>query len=107
MGKGYRQQQFLKDLKSFEPILIAESHKYHIPGLEAEDIQQEVRLRLWIKYPTFLKEKSSFRTWANKVMKNCIKNMMRDAKRECRKPLNRAISLDDIILNSEYNCTQF
>ena len=94
MGKSSKQQQFLKDLESFEPILIAESKKHNIDGWEAEDIQQEVRLRLWIKYSTF-KGKSSFKTWANKVMKNCIKNMMRDANRECRKPLNRAISLDD------------
>ena len=97
MGKGSKrkQQQFLKDLESFEPILIAESHKYHIPGLEAEDIQQEVRLRLWIKYSTF-KGKSSFKTWANKVMKNCIKNIKRDAERQCRKSLSYSISFDDL-----------
>jgi len=94
MGKSSKQQQFLKDLESFEPILIAESKKHNIDGWEAEDIQQEVRLRLWIKYSTF-KGKSSFKTWANKVMKNCIKNIIRDENRELRKYLNEAISYDD------------
>ena len=94
MGKSSKQQQFLKDLESFEPILIAESKKHNIDGWEAEDIQQEVRLRLWIKYSTF-KGKSSFKTWAIKVMQNCIKNIIRDENRELRKYLNEAISYDD------------
>ena len=95
MGKSSKQQQFLKDLESFEPILIAESKKHNIDGWEAEDIQQEVRLRLWIKYSTF-KGKSSFKTWANKVMKNCIKNIKRDAERQRRKSLSCSISFDDL-----------
>ncbi|HQK58759.1 MAG TPA: sigma-70 family RNA polymerase sigma factor [Candidatus Pacearchaeota archaeon] len=100
MGKSSKQQQFLKDLESFEPILIAESKKHNIDGWEAEDIQQEVRLRLWIKYSTF-KGKSSFKTWANKVMKNCIKNIKRDAERQCRKSLSYSISFDDLDDESE------
>ncbi|HQG81963.1 MAG TPA: sigma-70 family RNA polymerase sigma factor [Caldisericia bacterium] len=100
MGKSSKQQQFLKDLESFEPILIAESKKHNIDGWEAEDIQQDVRLRLWIKYSTF-KGKSSFKTWANKVMKNCIKNIKRDAERQCRKSLSYSISFDDLDDESE------
>jgi len=100
MGKSSKQQQFLKDLESFEPILIAESKKHNIDGWEAEDIQQEVRLRLWIKYSTF-KGKSSFKTWAIKVMQNCIKNIKRDAERQCRKSLSYSISFDDLDDESE------
>jgi len=90
------ENQFLKLLAEIEPIIKAESYKYHIPGMEPDDIQQEIRLRLWLKYSTF-KGRSSFKTWANKVIKNCIKNLMRDSQTDKSKALNTAISLDEFL----------
>ena len=90
------ENQFLKLLAEIEPIIKAESYKYHIPGMEPDDIQQEIRLRLWLKYSTF-KGRSSFKTWANKVIKNCIKNLMRGSQTDKYKALNTAISLDEFL----------
>jgi len=90
------ENQFLKRLAEIELIIKAESYKYHIPGMEPDDIQQEIRLRLWLKYSTF-KGRSSFKTWANKVIKNCIKNLMRDSQTDKSKALNTAISLDEFL----------
>lgn len=80
-------------MDDFDRIIVAEAHRWEIPGMTYEDIAQEVRLHLWLKKSTFRGE-SSYRTWANKVMKNCIKNLLRDSQTKKARYLNRAVSIE-------------
>jgi RNA polymerase sigma-70 factor (ECF subfamily) len=86
---------FLENLKKFEPILKAECHKHEISGMEWEDLAQEVRLKLYLKKDTFRGE-SSFKTWANRVMINCIIDLERTSKTKKASHLNEADDLDRI-----------
>jgi RNA polymerase sigma factor (sigma-70 family) len=81
----------------FEKIIIAEAKKHNIPGLDWEDIAQEVRIRLWTKRHLFNPDKSSYKTWANRVMSNCIRNLIRASKSKKAAFLNEAISLEKFI----------
>jgi RNA polymerase sigma factor (sigma-70 family) len=58
------------------------SKYYHIPGYEAEDLAQELRIQLLLKEPKFNPEKSAYRTWANYVMKNKMIDLLRKHKNE-------------------------
>lgn len=86
---------FEEDLNNFEPIIKAECRKKEISGMSWEDQAQEVRLKLWLKYPSF-KGNSSFKTWANRVMLNCLKNLKRDSETKKASYLNNASCLDDL-----------
>jgi RNA polymerase sigma-70 factor (ECF subfamily) len=86
---------FLENLKKFEPILKAECHKHIISGMEWEDLAQEVRLKLYLKKDSFRGE-SSFKTWANKVMINCIIDLERDSKTKKAGYLNNALDIDKL-----------
>lgn len=90
------EEQFLVELDKFEPIIKAESHKKEIEGLEPDDIAQEVRIKLWLGYQSFDDSKSSFKTWANKVMTNCILNLVRDSNTNKANYLNKAVDIDDL-----------
>ena len=88
----------LKDLQQFEPIIKAEAHKHNIQGMDWEDIAQEIRIKLWQKEKLFNPIKSSYKTWANKVMKNCIKDLIKGSQRK-KQTLNRAISIEELQKN--------
>lgn len=68
------------------------SEHWNIPGMEADDIAQELRLWLWNKLDFYDPNRSSIRTFAIRIMRNRLKNMKRDA--EVR-PLNRSILFGD------------
>src|SRR4030042_4139039 len=85
----------MENLKQFESIIKAESHKYNISGCAHEDIAQEIRIKLWQKEKQFNPNKSSYKTWANRVMKNCIKNLIRQAYTK-KQVLNRALSIEEL-----------
>ena len=69
-------------LKQIEPELKMKAFVYwrdwKIKGMDSEDIAQELRIQLMNKFDLFNPEKAGFRTWANKVMMNKIKNIVRD-----------------------------
>lgn len=94
-------KKFLKELAEFEPIIKAESRKHYIPGMTWEDIAQEIRLKLWIKWRLFDKEKAGFKTWANKVMKNTIRNLARQSKTQKSRILNEFVPLEFLKKNDE------
>ena len=89
-------EKFNKHLKEFDPIIIAEAHLHDIPGMDWQDIAQEIRIHLWNKFDLFDVKKSSFKTWANRVMKNRIKNLIRDANTKSHQYINRAISIEEL-----------
>lgn len=54
--------------------------RYHIPGYDQEDLKQELRLLLWQKIPYFDHTRGILmRTWANTLMRNRLKNILRDS----------------------------
>jgi DNA-directed RNA polymerase specialized sigma24 family protein len=61
-------------LNELEKYIVYESCQNKIYGLEPDDIAQELRVLLWNKLPTW-QGRSNVRTWANKVMKNKIKDI--------------------------------
>lgn len=83
------------EIEEFYPIIDKEAQKHNIPGMEWQDIAQEVKTRLWLKFELYDASKSSLKTWANKVMRNCIRNLIRDSKNS-KQYLNRAISIDEL-----------
>lgn len=91
------ESEFLVELEKFEPIIKAECHKEEILGMTWEDLAQEIRLRLWLKKDKFDKSKSSFKTWANLLMINCLKNLLRDSKTKKALYLNNASDIDNKI----------
>jgi RNA polymerase sigma-70 factor (ECF subfamily) len=90
-----QESEFIEELKKFEPIIKFKAKKVKIAGLEYQDIQQEIRIRLWKKYPSF-KGESSFKTWANRVAENCIKNLIRDSRTKKASYLNEAENIDNL-----------
>jgi len=90
----------MTNLKEFDSIIINEARKWRIPGLSWEDIAQEVRIHLWQKENLHDVAKSSYKTWANKVMRNCICNLLRDSDTKKARYLNWAISIE--WLNENY-----
>ncbi len=72
-------------LTEIEPDIIAKAKKYHILGMKNDDVAQILRLHLFEKFAQFNKNKSSWRTWANKVMQNRIKDLARRTDKEWTK----------------------
>ena len=89
------ESEFLVELEKFEPIIKAECHREEISGMTWEDLAQEVRLRLWLNKDKFDENKSSFKTWANIVMLNHLKNLLRDSKTKKASYLNNASDIDN------------
>jgi len=59
--------------------------KWYIPNYTKEEIEQELRLRVWEKIPLYSVESGvSFRTWANMLMRNRLKNLLRDQTNQFR-----------------------
>ena len=80
----------------FEHIIEAEARKHNIAGMDWQDIAQEIRIKLWNKRQLFDSAKSSYKTWANKVMKNCINDLFRLSKTKKASYLNEAISIESL-----------
>ena len=64
--------------------LICSQDQWQVKGYTPEDLAQEVRLQLWRKLPLYNPTKASLRTWANRVIKNRIRNLMKASGRQKR-----------------------
>lgn len=54
--------------------------RYFVPGYDLDDLKQELRLELWNKIKRFDHTKEiRLRTWANTVMRNHLRRLLRDA----------------------------
>ena len=58
-----------------EHDLVTKCAKHSIRGFDSEDLAQELRLHLWRKLDRYDPTKAGFRTWANRVMNNRLKDM--------------------------------
>lgn len=74
--------EFEEYLQKIEPDIKGKSFAYRIWGLEPEDTAQELRLHLMEKFHLFDSSKSSFRTWANRVMRNKLTDLERTNRKE-------------------------
>lgn len=67
-------------MKLLEPDLRFIASRYYVPGQDREDLEQELRITLWLKLPTFDPNRGvSLRTYASQIMRNKLKNMLRDS----------------------------
>jgi len=86
----------MSNLEEFEPIIRAEAHKHNISGMDWEDVAQTIRIQLWRKEKNFNPLKSSYKTWANKVMRDYIKDLIRLSHTKKASFLNTAISWEEL-----------
>lgn len=81
----------------FEKDIVAKAKTYSIPGMDWEDIAQELRLALWLNLPKFQPGKASERTFANRIMENKIKDLAKFTNRKKRWIDSHYISLDELM----------
>jgi len=91
------ESEFLVELEKFEPVIKAECHKEEIDGMTWEDLAQEVRLRLWLNKDKFDERIASYKTWANRVMINCLINLKIKSKTITQGYLNNSGCIDNLI----------
>lgn len=90
------EEEFIRNLELIAPQLDYYSKVYYVSGFDPPDIRQEIRMRLWLKKDMFDEEKASFKTWSNHIIVNLMKNLLRDADRQKRRPLNNYVNIDDV-----------
>jgi RNA polymerase sigma factor (sigma-70 family) len=74
----------------FETTIKKLSYAYNIRPLEPSDLQQELRIALWLNRAKYDKNKGSYKSWAYKVCRNKLKDLYRKYKDKVD------ISLEDI-----------
>lgn len=79
-------------LQQLEPDVFLFARSRKIPGMDMDDVAQELRFHLFKKLHLFNPTKSSLRTWGWMVMRNKLISLWRDAD---RLPLNHTFSLRD------------
>jgi RNA polymerase sigma factor (sigma-70 family) len=82
-------------LKEFDNLIVIKARKAHITGMDWKDVAQEIRIKIWHNYHMF-DNKSSLKTWINKVADNCIINLAIKSKTITQSYLNEADSSDEI-----------
>ena len=86
----------LRAMALMEYDIVCLAAKTKIPGLEADDIAQELRLRIYNQLGSFNWRKASIRTWGLKVLKNHLKNLHRDLITTQKRKANiNLVSLDN------------
>ena len=83
-------------LQKAEKNIVIKSHLYKIEGLTADDIAQELRIKIWNVRNKYKPNKSSMSTFVNFVVSNCLKNLYRKSQRK-KQVLNKAISLEGVL----------
>ena len=56
------------DFRNFEKTIVKISHNSHIEGLEADDIDQELRIAVWKAQSKYDPHKSSEKTFFNRIV---------------------------------------
>lgn len=64
--------------------------------LDAQDIEQDLRLDLLVRWDNFDPEKSSLRTFANRVVRNCASRLIEKHAAECRNPTKVIGTVDQL-----------
>lgn len=73
--------------------------RYYVPGYEVEDLEQECRMSLWKAFPKFNTDKGVYvRTWANHVIKNRLRELLRNSYYDCRSVGHKLVHEIDIYI---------
>ena len=80
----------------FETTIKKLSYAYNIPPLEPSDIQQELRITLWLNRAKYNKNKGSYKSWAYKVCRNKLIKLHRHYNQQ-KRDINKLTSLDALI----------
>ena len=92
-------------LNDLEPAIQYWCSRFFIKGYDKEDLEQEVRLRLWTKFDKFNPNKKVLvYTWGNQVVQNCLNNLLRDSLRQKRDNGMETAELDEKCLNLNPEC---
>lgn len=89
-------------LTEIEPYVRLYAKKYNVPGLDKEDLEQELRLRVWSKLEQYDPRLSSPKTWANTVMRNWTFNLYQKSQALKRKALNEYSPISDAVYLNEH-----
>ena len=73
---------FEESLKEIEKDILGKSRSRRIAGMEAKDIYQELYIELSLRFKKFDPKKSSFRTWANMIMRNKLIDLWRKSEND-------------------------
>lgn len=78
----------------YETDIVAKAKKYLIPGLDWDDVAQELRITLWRKLPQYKPSRASERTFADRIMQRRLIDLHRTAERKKRYHDNHHDSFD-------------
>jgi len=84
---------FEEKLKQFEKTLIKLAKSFSIPNMDWQDIAQELRVHLWLKFDKY-NPKRDFNDWAYIVCRNKLKDLYKFSTR--KKRFGKDISLENL-----------
>ncbi len=104
VGRHRNEQAFSRLFQHFAPLIkgfCLSNGSHSLPGEAAEELVQEVMVKVWLKSPSFDPTKAAASTWIFTVMRNCRIDMLR---RNSRHQINQdPIDVDDIWDDSSAN----
>lgn len=84
------------DVLAYQVDIRAKARRVHVPGMEAEDIFQEVMLHLLTVQGKYDPKKSNPRTFVSRVATNKIRDLIRRSHAQ-KRGLLQTVSLDALI----------
>lgn len=104
VGSHRNEQAFSRLFQHFAPLIkgfCLSNGSHSLPGEAAEELVQEVMVKVWLKSPSYDPTKAAASTWIFTVMRNCRIDMLR---RNSRHQINQdPIDVDDIWDDSSTN----
>ena len=81
-------------MKLIDGYIVMRSSQFYVPGIEPEDLAQELRIKIWKVIPKFNPEFASFKTWALVVINNYLRDLYRKQTGKWTDCLNSAYGLN-------------
>lgn len=78
------QQAWFEFIDFYQKFIFHILHKMNFNTQDADDLAQEILLKLWRKLDSYDKQKSKFRTWLKQVIRNTALDYLRQVKRKPR-----------------------
>lgn len=92
------------DFRDFEEKIKIISKAVKIPGMESDDIAQELRLAVWKKSEKYNPDRGSQATFFNKIVRNRLIDLYRRSQSKKNRINNNHISIEEaMILGDDIN----